>query len=132
MKKILLITLSLLLILGLSACTPKTAGPGITYQDKTATVVLEENPTTGYTWAVSVDNQNVASLKSDSYEQTGKKDVEGAGGLHTYVFQANGPGTAIVTFELGQQWDGGEKGADIKKFEITVGQDGKITSAKES
>lgn len=131
MKKKCLILISALLIFGLTACSSGAPSPGISYQDKTATVVLEENPTTGYTWAVSIDNQDVVSLKNDSYTQTGDKNLTGAGGVHEYVFQAANQGTAVVTFELGQQWDGGEKATQTKKFEITVGQDGKIASAKE-
>jgi predicted secreted protein len=131
MFKKILILISVLLVLGLSACSSGTDQPGITFQDKTASVVLEESPTTGYTWAVSIDNENIVSLKDDSYKQTGDKNLDGAGGVHRYVFQANSPGTAVVTFELGQQWSGGEKADQTKKFEITVGQDGKIASLKE-
>lgn len=131
MKKKLLILISMLLILGLSACTSGTDSPGITELDKTVTVILEENPTTGYTWAYTIDDENIVSLKSDSYKQTDDKNLEGAGGIHQYIFQANNPGTAIITFELGQQWDGGEKASQTKKFEITVGENGKITSAKD-
>ena len=131
MKKKLLILISVLLILALSACSSGTDSPGITEQDKTVIVILEENPTTGYTWAFTIDDENIVSLKSDSYKQTGDKDLAGAGGIHTYIFQANNAGTAVVTFELGQQWDGGEKANQTKSYEIKVGENGKITSAKE-
>ena len=116
MKKKLLILISMLLILGLSACTSGTDSPGISYQGKNATVVLEENPTTGYTWALSIGDETIVSLKNDSYKQTGDKDLEGAGGIHTYVFQAGNPGTAVVTFDLGQQWSGGEKASQDEKI----------------
>lgn len=131
MQRKFIILFSILLVLSLSACSSGTDKPGISKQEKTATIVLEENPTTGYTWAVSIDDQNIVNLKSDSYTQTGNKNIVGAGGVHKYVFEAGNPGTAVITFDLGQQWSGGEKAKQIRKFEIKVGQDGKITSAKE-
>jgi inhibitor of cysteine peptidase len=110
----------------LAACAAPS--PGESFKDKTVTIVLEENATTGYTWAVSVDNEAVLSLKSDKYYEESDGEVVGAGGVHEYVFQAQGPGTAVITFELGQQWDGGEKGTETKKYQVTVGDDGKIAS----
>lgn len=125
-RKIGVLTVLLLVaVLILAACA--APAPGETYKGKTATIVLEENPTTGYTWAVSVDNPSVISLKSDKYfeEDTGRV---GSGGVHQYVFEAMSPGTATITFELGQQWDGGEKGAETKIYKVTVGDDGNIFS----
>jgi predicted secreted protein len=127
MKKRLFVFIALLIVtsIGLAACSAPS--PGETYKGKTATIVLEENETTGYTWAVSVDDSSVISLKSDKYfaENT---DRVGAGGVHEYVFEAMSPGTATITFSLGQQWDGGEKDTETKQYKVTVGDDGNIFS----
>jgi predicted secreted protein len=121
-----LIAMLLLAGLILAACAAPAAGES--YKDKTATIVLEENPTTGYTWSVSVDNPLVIGLNSDKFYASGDKNVVGAGGVHQYVFKAAGPGDAIITFDLGQQWDGGEKGNKILKYKVTVDENGKIAS----
>lgn len=131
MKKILFIlSLTVFLLFGATACSSLV--PGVSSQGKTATIVLDENPTTGYTWAVSIDHQEILTLSGDQYtpKQTDARIV-GAGGQHSYVFQAKGPGTATITFELGQQWTGGHKGEQTEKYQVTVGQDGNITSTKE-
>ena len=128
MKKRTWVLIALLLVASVSLAACSTPATGDSYKDKTATIVLEENPTTGYTWAVSVDDSSVISMKSDKYYEANDKNVVGAGGVHQYVFEAMGPGTATITFELGQQWDGGEKGTETKKYNVTVGDDGKIAS----
>ncbi len=130
-KAFFIISLTVFLFFGATACSSALT-PGITSQGKSVTVLLDENPTTGYTWAVSIDNQEIVTLANDQYtaNKTDAK-VVGSGGLHTYIFHAKGPGTALVTFELGQQWSGGQKGAETKKYQITVNQDGNIGSAKE-
>lgn len=118
----------LLLCLSLTACA--APAPGVSFRDKTATIVLAENPTTGYTWALTVDDPAVISLKEDQYFSGGHENTAGAGGVHQYVFEAKGPGSAVVSFELGQQWEGGEKGAETKTYRVTVGENGKISSLK--
>ncbi len=126
-KKIALFTaLVLILCFFVVACAAPSTGDS--FKDKTATIVLEENQTTGYTWAVSVDDESVISLKSDKYYSESVNDVVGAGGVHEYIFEAMNPGTAEITFSLGQQWDGGEKDTETKKYKVTVGDDGKISS----
>ena len=104
-----------------------------TETQKNVTIVLDENPTTGYTWAYTIDNPQVLQYTSDSYAQNpAASGLVGVGGQHTYVFSAVGPGTAIITFSLGQQWSGGTKDAQIAKYQVVVGQDGNISSQKKT
>lgn len=131
-RNLFVISLTILFLFGATACSSVSTTQGATSQGKNATIVLDENPTTGYTWAITIDNQNILSLANDSYVPTKTNDkIVGSGGFHTYIFQAKSPGIAIITFDLGQQWSGGEKGAKTKKFQVTVGQDGNISSTKE-
>jgi inhibitor of cysteine peptidase len=63
------------------------------------TIQLEENPTTGYGWAVSISDDSVIKLTDDQYTTDRKnKNVEGAGGVHGYEFEALAKGTAQITF----------------------------------
>lgn len=127
-----ILSITAFIIFGSTACTPASVAPGASSQGKNATIVLDENPTTGYTWAVSIDREDILNLTNDKYTAS-KSDskIAGAGGFHTYVFKAKSPGTAVITFDLGQQWAGGQKGAKTQKYEITVGPDGNIASTKE-
>jgi len=124
-KTALLSAIVLLLCFCLAGCGAPALGDSI--KGKTATIVLDENPTTGYTWAISVDNESVVSMKSDKFYEE-NSDLVGSGGVHEYVFEAMGPGTATITFSLGQQWDGGEKDNKVQKYKVTVDDSGKITA----
>ena len=127
-KNLLLFILTALLLLGLVACTYNPDGAR---QNTLTTIVLDENPTTGYTWAVSIDNLAVVRQFSDSYTpKQAPSGIVGTGGTHSYIFQAVSPGTAVITFELGQQWNGGQKGVETKKYTVTVNQDGTILAAE--
>lgn len=127
-KKMWVLTALLLTGICLAACAAPVPAPGDSVKGRTATIVLEENPTTGYTWAVNVDNPSVISLKEDKYFSKAEKNLVGVGGVHQYVFEAGSPGSAVITFDLGQQWDGGEKGNQIKRYNVTVNEDGTIAS----
>lgn len=131
-KTVFMIGLTVFFLFGTTACTSAALSPGASSQNRNTTVVLDENPTTGYTWTFTIDRQDILALSSDKYIQN-KTDPKlvGVGGQHTYVFEAKAPGTATITFELGQQWAGGQKGAQTQKYQVTVGQDGNITSTKE-
>jgi inhibitor of cysteine peptidase len=128
-KAFFILSLTVFVFLGTTACTPAPLTPGATAHGKSITIILQENPTTGYTWSIAIDNKDILALASDKYTPTPTDaKIVGSGGLHTYVFQTKKPGTALITFDLGQQWDGGQKGAQTQKYQITVGQDGNASS----
>ncbi len=54
------------------------------------TVVLGENPTTGYRWHCSVEPVGALSLEADEYESQGASP--GAGGEHRFHFSATANG----------------------------------------
>lgn len=76
---------------------------------QSASVELEENPSTGYRWAV--DDKASSGLPvvriSDSgfSEREGGKRLLGAPGIHRWEIQAVGVGTAKVVFIYRRPWE---------------------------
>ena len=60
-------------------------------------VVLDANATTGYEWKSSIEGAAVKAA-GDEYEADTTSDGKaGAGGVHTFTYQAEGSGEATVT-----------------------------------
>ncbi len=68
-------------------------------KDDTFTIQLDENPTTGYAWTVSINDDSILKLTDDEYTSESKDgSIVGAGGVHDYTFKALAAGTAKITF----------------------------------
>lgn len=94
------------------AKTPDGGNPlSFSCKDSTVTAVLIGNATTGYSWSYKIKNEKVLKYVSDEY-QTNQADskMAGVGGKHTFVFKAEAPGTAYVTFTYSQPWKNGKNG----------------------
>lgn len=108
MKKILMIVMAAVLAFAvLTGCSEASTGKVYGKEDTNITVSkgdkfniqLDENPTTGYEWTVSVSDENVVKMTDDQYTaQTTDANVVGSGGTHSYMFEATGKGTAQITF----------------------------------
>jgi inhibitor of cysteine peptidase len=95
----------------------------ITFQDNGKTITmkkgdifevkLEENPTTGYSWATSV-TQGLKAL-DDSYVR--QSDLLGAGGIHTWKIKATGTGIQKFSAIYKRPW---EQTAQDKSFQVTI------------
>ena len=134
------VTASILIIL-LLACAP-AAKPGATVtvtcdqfskqanivQDVTATVgstitvTLCSNPTTGFQWGEQTQISNTQVLKQTSYKMVGPANtgMVGAPGTEVWTFQALQAGTGTVSFSYSRPWQGGEKGVETFKLNVTV------------
>lgn len=81
------------------------------------TVMLEGNPTTGYSWESSISDPavlkqtNVAEFKPSS-------GAIGAGGTFTFQFQAQSAGKTDVTLLYRRSWETGV--APLKTYHVTV------------
>ena len=119
MKKLAaLLTALVLLALGTAAAQTTPA---------TVTVTFVENPTTGYTWAVSNGDENVLAIEDAGYTAAANPgNLEGVGGSHRWVLTGKGEGDAAVTFVFGQAWDGGEV-ADTIVYTVHVAADLAVT-----
>ncbi|MBU0646396.1 protease inhibitor I42 family protein [Patescibacteria group bacterium] len=68
------------------------------------TIVLDSNPTTGYSWEATIDSELV-SLAGKDYEAKGAEMV-GAGGEEIFTLQAKEVGQAEIIFSYLRPWEG--------------------------
>lgn len=124
-----LITLTLLLLL--AACGGGGAAPENVYiadeadNGQTVTmaagdvlqVMLSENPTTGYLWAIVTNDEAVLRLSDEpAYEV--ESDAIGAGGTKTFLFDAVGPGTSVLRLVNARPQETAVE--PVATFELTV------------
>jgi inhibitor of cysteine peptidase len=82
----------------------------------TVRVVLEGNPTTGYTWEqISTENKNLRQI--DSFYASSSNRC-GAGGLFTFVFSAISPGKCELQLSYRRPWE--QNTPPIKTFHSTL------------
>jgi len=125
-----MVVVSVLALVGalvLGACVPGPGGKVITKADNGKTVevakgsevqvVLESNPTTGYSWQVKeVD----ASILKQVGEPAFKADSSavGAGGKETFTFNAAGAGQTTLKMEYRRPWE--KDVPAVETFSVTV------------
>jgi len=125
------VLLALLISLAAAACGGSGAGPENVYiadeddngQSVTMSVgdmlqlMLPENPTTGYTWAIVTNDEGVLAPSGEpAYEV--ESDAIGAGGTKTFMFQALAPGTSVLQIVNARQWETPVVPAET--FELTI------------
>ncbi|MGC9384854.1 MAG: protease inhibitor I42 family protein [Kosmotogaceae bacterium] len=66
-------------------------------------VVLEENPSTGYTWEYEISNTGVVSLKNE--KTLHKAERPGAPATKQWTFNALSEGCALIEFKLHRSWE---------------------------
>ncbi len=67
------------------------------------TVSLKENPTTGYTWNVSVSDG--LSIVNDEFIGPENKQIVGAGGVHKWTLEAVAPGNQTFSGVYRRSWE---------------------------
>lgn len=113
------------------------SGESVTRNGKTLKIVYGSNPTTGYSWEISISDPKVLKRVSDEYQEDksagGNSATDevicGRGGYETFVFEGTGKGTAVITFDYAQQWKGGSKGKS-RTVTAEVDDQGNIISVK--
>jgi inhibitor of cysteine peptidase len=82
----------------------------------TIAISLEENPTTGYRWAIdSLDQHSVTSM-GDAHTPAGSG--VGGGGTRIFTLQAVKTNTTEVRFKLWREWEGDK--SIIQRFDATI------------
>jgi len=66
-------------------------------------VTLKENPTTGYTWNVSVSEG--LAIVNDTFIGPENKQIVGAGGVHMWTLEAIAPGDQTFTGVYRRSWE---------------------------
>ena len=93
----------------LAAALVMMTGCTSSQDEKTVTVELEENPSTGYTWSYSAEPEGILQETSSEFIGSDGQDEEivGAPGTRVYTFKVVSDGTVTLRFESKRDWDGG-------------------------
>jgi len=83
---------------------------------KPFTIVVESNPTTGYSWSAKFDSSRLR-LKSSSYRKP-SEPMPGAGGKQVFVFVPLKEGRAEVVLKYQRSWE--KKPVRTRTYEIRV------------
>lgn len=68
-------------------------------------VDLESNPSTGYSWSLRLGRAaSILTLQSSSYSLV-ETELVGSSGIETFVFEATGPGAAVLRLEYLRPFD---------------------------
>jgi inhibitor of cysteine peptidase len=78
---------------------------------------LNENPTSGFLWALDRYNSEIIELRSSDYIRAPASAVGGSG-QRLFVFQAKSSGNVHLSLKLRRQWDTAKPIASI--FDVSV------------
>jgi len=85
-------------------------------------VALPGNPTTGYSWSVTMSNKDDTVLQQQGdpvyVQQSTDPSLVGGGGTFTFTFKAVGPGQVILNFGYARPWEQGV--APIQTYSATI------------
>lgn len=96
---------------------------------KQVTVVLTENPSTGYAWTYKIANDGIMSITDDKFIEpsyTGEIAPVGAAGTREITFEADRTGTTKVVFTYERSWE--KVPAEVVTVTFTVAADKTITA----
>ena len=98
--------------------TEADKGKTIAVQQGTEVLIrLNENPTTGYRWAIDQSDDTVLPLQSANFSSTPSAAV-GAGGARLFTFTAKQPGTVQLQFKRCREWQG--DASIIERYDVTI------------
>ena len=78
---------------------------------------LEENPTTGYQWAIDQTNPEVIE-HLESVFSPGSETGIGSGGVRIFRFRAKKPGNVLLRLKQWRSWQGDN--STVEWFEVTI------------
>jgi inhibitor of cysteine peptidase len=85
-------------------------------------IVLESNPTTGYSWELSQPlNKNYIKLINAKYVSAESR-LSGAAGKEVWTFKALKPGETLISFSYLRSWEKDGQPADKKEFRLIIRQ----------
>ena len=92
----------------MSTITLTRAASGTTVETRTGDTIvvrLDENPSTGYKWALEKPHANVVALQNAAYTRDHGSGV-GGGGQRILTFKAQQAGMAALQLKLWRAWEG--------------------------
>lgn len=81
------------------------------------TLQLDENPSTGYLWAIDKTDETVLALQHSDYAPT-PSGVIGSGGTRVFTFIAKNPGTVHLQLKLWRSFEGDS--SIIRRYDVTI------------
>ena len=82
-------------------------------------VMLAENPTTGYRWALEPVDGGVLRSEGDTFEMAADPAI-GSGGTHRFRLAARAPGETTIALKLRHAWASDEPPVQTFSVEVTV------------
>jgi inhibitor of cysteine peptidase len=112
-----------LLLAGCAAPAGRFADPALpidVLQGRSFEIVLESNPTTGYSWALAkrLDN-HVVTLARNEYHPA-EPTLAGSGGAEVWTFVARHEGTTTIAFSYRRPWEKDPPAPTTRTFRVTV------------
>jgi inhibitor of cysteine peptidase len=83
-------------------------------------VRLEENPSTGYRWAVDEIEGDAVIAEADDFVRSPARGV-GGGGHRTFTFSAKEPGMALIAVKRWREWGGEDSVVERFRASVRVG-----------
>lgn len=123
-KRLLGMTCVLLLAgaLAFGACAEETGNA-----PQNPAVILAGNPTTGYTWTATVEDESVLSVTEDGFAaDSAGEGMVGAGGYQRFTLAGAAEGYTTVTFAYARSWED-EAPVYTLEYDVSVDADLKVT-----
>ena len=111
-KRIIVLVAVVLLLVALAVAVPVLAKNIVKHNeqtiylkiDETATIHLEENPTTGYAWHWDVANTSIVRIESEKFIAP-SSNLIGAPGNHVWEIAGLKAGKTQIVFEYYRSWE---------------------------
>lgn len=88
--------------------------------EKTFTIALDANATTGYNWSQTINDTDVVAYVDNAYiAEARDPQVVGGGGTDTFTFKAVGKGTTTITLAYARPWESVPP-AETRTITVTV------------
>ena len=98
---------------------------------KTTTIELDGNPTTGYTWVYTVSPEGIVREVSNQYiANRTNNNVAGSGGRFVFTFEAITAGEAELVFSYLRLWEEGIPPVNTVKYKAVVDDNNNLTLTK--
>ena len=89
-------------------------------QGKVITIVLDTNPTTGFSWRlVSISDKNILEFVEKEFSSAQSKLI-GSGGIEKWSFKTLKSGKAIIVLEYIREWEKDVPAAKREEFSVFV------------
>ena len=98
--------------------------------EKNQKIILDENPTTGYTWSYKIEDESIVKIEDENFVAA-SGDLVGAGGYHHYTISGLTQGKTDIIFNRMRVWDGEDSTIETVRFFISVDEENKIAILEE-